>query len=206
MCVAIPVVSQRWYEDRLHALVPGNWSTTAPSLVVAQDRLVIAAQVQIGSLTHTDYAERPFQVSTALTELENIAPDAQAAFERAFVGACARFGLGRYLTDLARELVPYDPERRAIALSPKAQLDHVQKLYQQAGILIQPSVELSHSASTLDLAARLRERDLAWIREQCNAGVLKRICLHYQVACLEELSDIQLASAINAIHAHQHAS
>lgn len=135
MCCAIPFVPKRFYEDRLNTLVPGRWSSTTPSLLIeTTGRLVIAAQVEICGVAHTDYGERPLRPVAVQVEKDLIAPDATTAFEYAFVGACSSFGAGRYLADLERRWVPYDPRHRRMLLTSSDQHQLVLTLYRQAHI------------------------------------------------------------------------
>lgn len=223
VCQTIPFVPRRFYEDRLNALVPGAWSSSTPSMVETAGRLVIAAQVQILGVIHTGYGERPLRPSVVLAEKEAVAPNAHAAFEDAFVGACACFGLGRYLADLAHRWVPYEPRHRKIYLSPTDQFKLVLTLYREAHIPLafakpgrqlpsypgwppyEPGRSLSEGANDQpgnDVAARLRMRDLNWVRERCNRTALQRIYDHFQIVRLEELTDRQLLGIINGMHAH----
>jgi hypothetical protein len=203
-CVALPVVERRFYEARLDALVPGGWSSTSPSLVVAADRLLLSACVQIGDISHTDYGEMPLKQTVLLDEVEELIVSVPEAFEQAFVRVCARFGLGRYLADLAREWVPYDAQRGRMALSPEQQQAHVLKLYQQANILLpnQPQPRGNTRTSGTMTKDAKRNEDLAWIRQQCtsHAGSLAGILKHWHVQRLEDLTDEQLVKVMNSIH------
>lgn len=223
MCQAIPFVPRRSYEDRLNVLVPGGWRSTTLSRQETAGRLVIAAQVEIFGVAHTGYAERPLRPFAVQEENEVVAPDAHAAFEYAFVGACACFGMGRYLADLDRRWVPYDLRHRRMHLSSSDQLELVLTLYRQArlplafprtGLLLPsypgwPPIEQGRSPREMarerqgdDTAARLRARDVQWIRERCDQAALQRIYKHFSVSRLEELTDRQLLGVINGIHAH----
>lgn len=221
MCQAIACVPRRYYEDRLNALVPGHWSSTTPSLVETAGRLVIAAQVEILGVAHTDYAERPLRPVAVQAEKEAVAPDAHAAFEYAFVGACACFGLGRYLADLERRWVPYDPRHRRMHLSASDQLELVLTLYRQAHLPLTlprsgplrlsypgwPPMEQGRFPGEMarqgdDTAARLRARDVQWVRERCDQAALQRISQRFGVSRLEELTDRQLLGVINGMHTH----
>ncbi len=223
VCQAIPFVSRRFYEDRLNFLVPGKWSSTTPSMQETAGRLVVAAQVQIFGVAHTDYAERPLRPFAVIEENEVVAPDAHAAFEYAFAGACACFGMGRYLADLERRWVPYDPRHRCMHLSSSDQLELVLALYRQACIPLTlprsgqllvsypgwPPIEQERSPREIarerqvdDTAARLRVRDVQWVRERCDQAALQRIYQKFSVSRLEELTDRQLLGVINGIHTH----
>lgn len=134
LCEAIPWIDARTCETRLDQVVPGGWSTTSPSLVVVEGRLIISARVQIGASEHTDYAELPLSSATLLHETAELLVTVPDAFEHAFVRACARFGIGRSLAHLPRLWVSYDTARKQIALSPEQQRTHLRLLYQQARI------------------------------------------------------------------------
>lgn len=211
-CIAIPVLARRSIEDRLDTLVPGEWETTSPSLVVADRRIVVCARVTIGTITHTDYGEIFLDRPAVPDEVEELLWSVPDTFDHAFQRACARFGLGRYLDDLAREWLPYDAERACIALSPEQQHAHLLKLYQQAGLprpqeIAQPACDEREPTPTSLSAMRegIRARDLAWVRQQCAAHPrsLQRILTRWQVPRLDDLSDLQLAEVMNSIHSSQ---
>jgi hypothetical protein len=203
-CQALPYVSCEVYEARLNEIVPGGWSTTSPSLVVADDHLTISAVVQIGTIKHTGYGEvgvpRPSRPDT-FSHLTACAPE---AFAQAFIDACHRFGLGRYLAVLSRTWVPYDPQHSRLLLSTEAQHDLILQLYSSAGLTTtteiasppatKPSAPIAQ-LSEEEAQKRLRQRDLAWVNEQCAArpGSLPRILANWRVSHLEELTDGQLA-------------
>lgn len=208
ICLAVPFVSRQVCETRLNALVPGNWTTTTPSVVVASHRLVVAIQLQIGPIIHTDYGELLLPPPTEPNDLGEQVRSAPKAFEQAFLGACKRFGLGRSLDGLARAWVPYDRERHAIALSAEERYAHILTLYQQAGLPLSPNARQTLPPEAPldeqeDRAASLRARDLAWVREQCSGRPLRAILRHYGLSRLEDLTDVQLIEVINRIHQHQ---
>jgi hypothetical protein len=217
-CRAVPFADRLAYEARLNALVPGQWSTTSPSIVVAQTRLVVAAQVQIGPIGHTAYGELLLPAPAAPDEAGAWVRTVPQTFAQAFIGACQRFGLGRYLVHLACEWVRYDSQRQAIALSTDEQLAHVHKLYQQAGVLMppEPVVEQAGNRGPSEptrqepaetQAFSLRARDLAWVRGQCDGQPLRNILHHYGIASLEDLTDLQLVDVVANIRRYQrHAS
>ena len=64
-------------------------------------------------------------------EDENTATE---AYSQAFRRACAKFGLGRYLYDLPRLKLPYDPRSRSIAISAAERIAWVEKLYMEHGL------------------------------------------------------------------------
>lgn len=234
-CQAIPHVPRWAYEARLDLVVPGGWSSSSPSLVVTCDHLTFSAVVQIGPLTHTSYGEVRLPQTPAPDALGNIIASAPDAYAFAFIDACHRFGLGRYLARLERTWVPYNHERQIIALSRATQRAHVVKLYQQADLpldlpatLVTPTKETCdarsappplHDAPTHEakatphsvpqerslerVRARLRERDLAWVREHCAGKPLQSILRHFHLACLEDIRDEDLVAVINGTHRHK---
>lgn len=223
VCQAVPFVPKRFYEDRLNTLVPGKWRSITPFTRETAGHLVIAAQVEILGVAHTDYSERPLRPFVVQREQEVGVPDAHAAFEYAFVGACAVFGMGRYLADLERRWVPYDPRHRCMNLSPSDQLELVLTLYREANIpltfprtgRLQPSYpgwppleqgrsrrEKAKERQVDEIVARMRARDLQWLRGCCDHAALQRIYQHFGVARLEELTDRQLHGVIRGVHAH----
>lgn len=208
VCRAIPFVGRRTYEARLDALVPGSWATTAPSVVVASHRLVVAIQLQIGPISHTDYGELLLPPPAEPNDLGAWIRGVPEASEQAFLGACRRFGLGRYLAELTREWVPYDRERRAIALSAHEQYAHVLKLYHQAGLSIPSTPEHPRASETAfaerkDPDTSLRARDLEWVRKRCAGQPLRTLLRHYGLTRLEDLTDVQLIEVIKIIRRHQ---
>lgn len=217
-CRAIPFAERPAYEARLNALVPGQWSTTSPSIVVAQARLVVAAQVKIGPIGHTAYGELLLPAPIAPDEAGAWVRTVPQAFAQAFIGACQRFGIGRYLAQLAREWVPYDPQHQSIALSADEPMAQMRKLYQQAGLLIPREAPMEQAdereqggQTRQDVAETqafsLRTRDLAWVRGQCDGLPLRNILHHYGIASLEDLTDLQLVDVVANIRRHQqHAS
>lgn len=228
-CTAVPVLSRQAIETRFDTLVPGGWSTSSPSLVVAHDRMTVSVQVSIGPIAHTDYGEVSLSCSTVPNEVEEFLWSVPEAFEHAFIRACARFGAGRYLSNFAREWVPYDAERGCIALSSQQQQAHILKLYQQADIPIQsnpdqfmtsaseeplqppapgyPGTEVQPQgvpdSSPLSTVARerIRAQDIAWVQQQCasHPNSLQRILRRWHVPYLEDLSDAQLTDIVKSI-------
>jgi hypothetical protein len=118
-----------------------------------------------------------------------------------------------YLTELAREWVPYDTARGRIALSPEQQQAHILKLYRQAGLPVdsptqQTAPQNKSQNSVADTGKRRREQNLAWVRKQCAGKPLQSILQHYHLQRLEEISNNDLASLMQRIRQHQqkHAS
>jgi hypothetical protein len=225
-CQAVPYVPRWAYEARLDRLVPGGWSSSSPSFAVASDHLTLAAQVQIGSISHTSYGEMCVPRTWTPNSLGDVAASAPDAYTFAFIDACHRFGLGRYLARLERKWVPYDPERCCIALSHEKQREHIVKLYEAVGLSLDlPATPFPISARTGSLgpspvrsalprssagapaqphaSARIRERDLAWIRENITGKPLENLLRHFKLARLEDIQDQDLAAVINGTIRHR---
>jgi hypothetical protein len=58
------------------------------------------------------------------------------AWAQAFKRACSQFGLGRYLYDLEKAWVPYNPQRKQIDLDATGRRNVVRTMYQKAGISV----------------------------------------------------------------------
>lgn len=128
LCMALPYADPRVYEDRLNMLACGEWSTPPPIAIVVGTKLVCYVTVIICGVSHTDTGEAG--------PGDNQATEAWA---QAFKRACSQFGLGRYLYDLEKAWVPYDVERKQIALSKEGIRKIVTQMYQKAGIVIPPA-------------------------------------------------------------------
>ena len=126
LCMALPYADPRVYQDRLNAVAYGEWSTPAPVVVVAGNRLVCYVTVILCGVAHTDVGE-------ATNNEENTGTEAWA---QAFKRACSQFGLGRYLYTLEKEWVPFNPQRKVIDLDPAQKAAVVKKMYQKAGIAL----------------------------------------------------------------------
>ena len=66
-----------------------------------------------------------------MREDENTATE---AYSQAFRRACAQFLLGRYLYDLPKLTLPYDPKSKRIAISEAERIAWVEKLYMECGL------------------------------------------------------------------------
>lgn len=126
LCMALPYADPRVYQDRLNAVAYGEWSTPAPVVVVAGNKLVVYVTVVLCGVAHTDVGE-------ATNNEENTGTEAWA---QAFKRACSQFGLGRYLYNLEKEWVPFNPQRKVIDLDPVQKQAVVKKMYQKAGIVL----------------------------------------------------------------------
>ncbi len=125
------------YQDRLNAIAYGEWSTPAPVVVVAGNKLICYVTVVLCGVPHTDVGE-------ATNNEENTGTEAYA---QAFKRACSQFGLGRYLYDLEKEWVPFDLQRKQISLDKAQKQAIVKKMYQKAGIVVgTPKVERNDQA------------------------------------------------------------
>ncbi|HEU5381601.1 MAG TPA: hypothetical protein VFV38_39775 [Ktedonobacteraceae bacterium] len=218
-CQAVLYVPRWVYEARLDQLVPGGWSSSSPSFAVASDHLTLAAQVQIGSISHTSYGEVCVPRAWTPNSLGEVIASAPDAYTFAFIDVCHRFGLGRYLARLERKWVPYDPERCCIALSREKQREHIVKLYEIAGLSRDlPATPLPISAragrsmptrSSTDApvlphtSSRVRERDLAWVRENITGKPLENLLRHFKLTRLEDIADQDLASVITGTIRHR---
>lgn len=124
LCMALPYADPRVYEDRLNALAPGEWSTPAPIALVAGNKLICYVTVIVYGVAHTDVGE-------ATNNEENTGTEAWA---QAFKRACSQFGLGRYLYDLEKEWVPFNPQKKQIDLDRAGLRAIARKMYQKAGL------------------------------------------------------------------------
>jgi hypothetical protein len=220
-CQAVPHVPRWIYEQRLHQVAPGAWSSLCPSLVVADDHLTLAVQVKIGSILHSSYGEMRIPrlaIPDALGEIVVSVPD---AYSVAFIDACQRFGVGRYLLQLARRWVPYDADRQVIKLAREEQRALVQKLYQDAGLPLDlPATEIRpigcgetagkpgggnrdqeqpatrQPESLEDARARRRARDLAQVKEQCGPRTMHKLLAKYRLKQLEDITDTSLTEVM----------
>ncbi len=149
ICLALPYADKRMYEDRLNALVPGRWSTPAMTPLVAGNKLVIPVTLVICGIAHTDVGEAFLTSLSRKGEPREEENAATEAYSQAFRRACAQFGLGRYLYDLPKAWVPYDPQKRAIALSEEELRQLAERLYRKVGLLpASPAVEVKAAATS----------------------------------------------------------
>src|SRR6266699_2878986 len=123
-CMALPYADPRVYQDRLNKLAPGEWQTPAPLALTVGDKLVTYVTVIICGVQHTDVGEAG--------PGENQGTE---AFSQALKRACSQFGLGRYLYDLDKEWVPFNPQKKLIDLDAAGKRAIVRKMYQKAGII-----------------------------------------------------------------------
>jgi hypothetical protein len=135
VCLALPYADKRAYEDRLNALVPGRWSTPPMTPLVAGNKLVIPVTLVVCEIAHTDVGEAFLTSLSRKGEPREEKNAATEAYSQAFRRACAQVGLGRYLYDLPKAWVPYDPQKRAIALAEEELRQLAERLYRKAGLL-----------------------------------------------------------------------
>ncbi len=147
ICLALPYADKRAYEDRLNALVPGRWSTPAMTPLVAGNKLVIPVTLVICEIAHTDVGEAFLTSLSRKGEPREEENAATEAYSQAFRRACAQVGLGRYLYDLPKAWVPYDPQKRAIALSEEELRQLAERLYRKAGLLTAAPAAGLHGAA-----------------------------------------------------------
>lgn len=142
ICLALPYADKRAYEDRLNALLPGRWSTPPMTPLVAGNKLVIPVTLVLCEIAHTDVGEAFLTSLSRKGEPREEENAATEAYSQAFRRACAQVGLGRYLYDLSKAWVPYDPQKRAIALSEGELRQLAERLYRKAGLLpVAPAAE-----------------------------------------------------------------
>ncbi len=145
-CLALPYANKRVYEDRLNELVFGEWSSPYTPPYAQGNKLIIPATVIILGVAHTDYGEAFFETTGKNGNTYEDENTATEAYSQAFRRACARFLLGRYLYDLRKLRLPYNPRTRQIAITPAERIGWVEKLYIERGlkpreyVVLQPSV------------------------------------------------------------------
>lgn len=158
VCLALPYANKRVYEDRLNAVVYGEWSTPYMPPSAQGNKLIIPATVVILGLAHTDYGEAYFTTTGKGGNTREDDNTATEAYSQAFRRACAKFLLGRYLYDLPKLTLPYDPKTHQIALSKGERIAWVEKLYLEHG-LIQPRSSSPVRHSIVQTVAK--EQDMA---------------------------------------------
>jgi len=103
--------------------------------LVAGNKLVIPVTLVICEIAHTDVGEAFLTSLSRKGEPREEENAATEAYSQAFRRACAQVGLGRYLYDLPKVWVPYDPQKRAIALSEEELRQLAERLYCKVGLL-----------------------------------------------------------------------
>ncbi len=212
ICLALPYADKRAYEDRLNTLVPGRWSTPPMTPLVAGNKLVIPVTLVICEIAHTDVGEAFLTSLSRKGEPREEENAATEAYSQAFRRACAQVALGRYLYDLPKAWVPYDPQKRAIALSEQelpVQLSspHKDEEHTAASAQVpQASAAVSESNGNLhEVSAVISPYQRSWIERQLGGDPsrIAKICQFYQVGTLDELSGQQTKDLINRLFAQQ---
>jgi hypothetical protein len=137
-CLALPYADKRTYEDRLNELAFGEWSTPLTTPLQAGNKLRLPVAVVICGVTHTDYGEAFLSIVSRQGEKLEEENSATECYSQGFRRACAQFGLGRYLYDLPKLWLPYDPAAKTIAISDAERIAWIEKLYMQAGLSPRP--------------------------------------------------------------------
>ena len=135
VCLALPYANKRVYEDRLNELVFGEWSTPYVPPFAQGNKLILPVTVVILGVAHTDYGEEYFLTTGKGGNTREDDNTATEAYSQAFRRACAQFLLGRYLYDLPKLKLPYDPKSRQIAISKAQRIAWVEKLYMERGLI-----------------------------------------------------------------------
>jgi hypothetical protein len=162
LCMALPYADVRVYEDRLNAIAPGEWSTPPPTALAIGQKIIVYVTVIICGIAHTDVGEASASGENAGTE----------SWAQAFKRACSQFGLGRYLYDLEKMWVPYDKQRKQIALDAQGKQNIVRQMYARARIaphqLQDGSLDTS-PASTQDAShTAITDQQVSSIRKLCQ--------------------------------------
>ena len=170
VCLALPYADKRAYEDRLNALVPGRWSTPAMTPLVAGNKLVIPVTLVICEIAHTDVGEAFLTSLSRKGEPREEENAATEAYSQAFRRACAQFGLGRYLYDLPKAWVPYDPQKRAIALAEEELRQLAERLYRKVGLLPSaPSARLNGAAASRPVSGQVQPNQSQRLAQPASA-------------------------------------
>ena len=140
-CLAFPYCNKRVYEDRLNELAYGEWQTPYAAPYTHENKLIIPATVRICGVAHTDYGEAFLTVQSKNGTSREDENSATEAYSQAFRRACSKFGLGRYLYNLGKLRLPYDPKYKALALTKAEQLACVEQLYRKAGLVSPPRIQ-----------------------------------------------------------------
>jgi hypothetical protein len=90
--------------------------------------------VVILGVAHTDYGEEYFLTTGKGGNTREDDNTATEAYSQAFRRACAQFLLGRYLYDLPKRKLPYDPKTHQLAISEAQRIAWVEKLYMEGGL------------------------------------------------------------------------
>jgi hypothetical protein len=107
--LAIGYADARTYQDRLNEAVRAEWSD---DYEVLDDGAVVLCRLTICGVTRSDIGEAP----------KNDQNTATSALVQAFKRACVKFGVGRYLYDLPKKWVDYDPRRKCFTRKARREL------------------------------------------------------------------------------------
>ncbi len=99
--LAIPYADARAYQDRLNEVAGAHWSD---DYAVLDDGAVVLCRLTICGVTRSDIGEAPKGDQNTAT----------SALVQAFKRACVKFGVGRYIYDLPKAWVDYDPQRKRL--------------------------------------------------------------------------------------------
>lgn len=97
--LAIAYADARTYQDRLNEAVGAEWSD---DYEVLDDGAVVVCRLTICGVTRSDIGEAPKSDQNTAT----------SALVQAFKRTCVKFGVGRYLYDVPKKWVDYDPQRK----------------------------------------------------------------------------------------------
>lgn len=117
-CLALAYADLRAYQDRLDDLCGLDWLVAYRPW--GDSRII--CELTIHGITRASTGEMAAQ--DIKSEMGGTVAEAQA-----FKRACAMFGLGRYLYDLASPWVEFDPQRKRITDGAKAELDNRYKVW-----------------------------------------------------------------------------
>ncbi len=228
-CLAFPYCNKRVYEDRLNALAYGEWHTPHTAPYIHDNKLIIPATIILCEVTHTDYGEAFLTVPAKNGTSREDENSATEAYSQAFRRACSKFGLGRYLYNLSKLRLPYDPKYKALALSKAEQLACVEQLYRKAGLVSPPRIQpQTGTAPTPEKNKELgkgpqvthnEESDqpsgqptkypndtfLDWVAQSVarDPSRIQGICDHYKVQRLSDLNQGQRANLTQRLKQQQ---
>lgn len=107
--LAIAYADARTYQDRLNEAVRAEWSD---DYEVLDDGAVVLCRLTIYGVTRSDIGEAP----------KNDQNTATSALVQAFKRASVKFGVGRYLYDLPKKWVDYDPQGKCFTRKARREL------------------------------------------------------------------------------------
>ncbi len=180
-CMALPYADPRVYQDRLNAIAYGEWSTPPPVVIAAGNKLICYVTVVLCGVPHTDVGE-------ATNNEENTGTE---AWSQAFKRACSHFGLGRYLYDLEKEWVPFNPQKKLIDLDAAGKRVIVRKMYQKAGIIEKASEKpatppVSRGTSNHPTPSTQTPRVVPGEIEKLLSEVKQSLYTHYQFSAADQ--------------------